>query len=251
MWPDRLKNIYFTYLFLIRATHSVRETLLNYDYGPDKALILPLLEEMYSSELVCSSPFDESSMFQDPNTEHLKGALRSKFRNISSIMDCVTCETCKVLKISFFISFFLLFLSSPPHQIFLPSFFDFFFDFFSFSLFSFVSQIHAKLQILGIGTALRVLLDEDENVPPELEPNEVIALVNSLLKFSESIQIYHHMAEREQTKIVRSLRILVVAMSFILFIVCQAVFALFKRNPSATETSNSNSKNPSRKPKSQ
>ena len=28
--------------------------------------------------------------------KQLKDTLRAKFRNISSIMDCVSCETCKV-----------------------------------------------------------------------------------------------------------------------------------------------------------
>src|SRR5690606_39220538 len=44
----------------------------------------------------CSPTFNESEMFNDTSKAELKRELRSKFRNISEIMDCITCETCKV-----------------------------------------------------------------------------------------------------------------------------------------------------------
>jgi hypothetical protein len=56
-------------------------------------------------------------------------------------------------------------------------------------------KIHAKLQMLGIGTALKILLPkktEDLN----LQRNEVIALINTFHKFSESVHIVSLMRER-------------------------------------------------------
>jgi hypothetical protein len=33
MWPDRLHNLYFTYLFLQRAINKAERELLTYDYS--------------------------------------------------------------------------------------------------------------------------------------------------------------------------------------------------------------------------
>lgn len=53
-------------------------------------------------------------------------------------------------------------------------------------------KIHAKLQMLGIGTALKVMLSSNWN----LQRNEIIALINTFHKFSESIRIIKLMRER-------------------------------------------------------
>merc|ERR1712173_72869 len=55
-------------------------------------------------------------------------------------------------------------------------------------------RIHGKLSMLGIGTAMKILLDEDEQQP--LQRNELIALVNTLYKFSESIRVMELMRAR-------------------------------------------------------
>eukprot|EP00696_Hemimastix_kukwesjijk_P019398 gnl/Hemi2/864_TR312_c0_g1_i1.p2 gnl/Hemi2/864_TR312_c0_g1~~gnl/Hemi2/864_TR312_c0_g1_i1.p2 ORF type:complete len:244 (-),score=90.64 gnl/Hemi2/864_TR312_c0_g1_i1:381-1112(-) len=54
-------------------------------------------------------------------------------------------------------------------------------------------RIHGKLQILGIGTALRIVLADDEDARRPLHRNEIIALVQTLTKFSNSIDIIHKM----------------------------------------------------------
>lgn len=54
-------------------------------------------------------------------------------------------------------------------------------------------RIHGKLSMLGIATALKVLLDQDEVY---LQRNEIIALINTLYKFSESIRFIDLMRDR-------------------------------------------------------
>lgn len=55
-------------------------------------------------------------------------------------------------------------------------------------------RIHGKLSMLGIASALKVLLDQDEVI--HLQRNEAIALINTLYKFSESIRIIDLMRQR-------------------------------------------------------
>jgi hypothetical protein len=149
-----LKNIYFTYLFLARAISKAKEELTTFRYDTGKATedarTRQLMTELLGHQLLCSPTFDESLMFRNSDAHHLREDLRTRFRNISQIMDCVECETCK---------------------------------------------IHAKLQMLGIGTALKILLPKDGN-GSDLQRNEVIALINTFHKFSETVKIVELMRER-------------------------------------------------------
>eukprot|EP00455_Lapot_gusevi_P034898 TRINITY_DN3861_c0_g1_i3.p1 TRINITY_DN3861_c0_g1~~TRINITY_DN3861_c0_g1_i3.p1 ORF type:complete len:119 (+),score=51.21 TRINITY_DN3861_c0_g1_i3:33-359(+) len=58
--------------------------------------------------------------------------------------------------------------------------------------------LHGKLQILGIGTALKILFSDAQNLT--LQRNEVIALINTLGKFSHAINIVQSFTETEQTR---------------------------------------------------
>merc|ERR1711988_1823425 len=49
-------------------------------------------------------------------------------------------------------------------------------------------KLWGKLQVLGVGTALKILLSEAEGVPYDLERNEIVALFNTLTKLSSSIE---------------------------------------------------------------
>ena len=87
----------------------------------------------------------------------------------------------------------------------------------------------------GIGTALRILLDDSvggrEGVggqqEVELQRNEAIALVNSLLKFAESIEIFIKMGARESERVWRNVCVfmfsLSVAISLVLFTLLKMV----------------------------
>ena len=60
-------------------------------------------------------------------------------------------------------------------------------------------KLWGKLQILGMGTALRILFDEDGAGVPMLNRNEVIALINFMGRLSSSVE-----AIREMTELVAS-----------------------------------------------
>eukprot|EP00268_Persea_americana_P016446 TRINITY_DN1779_c0_g1_i2.p2 TRINITY_DN1779_c0_g1~~TRINITY_DN1779_c0_g1_i2.p2 ORF type:complete len:136 (+),score=28.95 TRINITY_DN1779_c0_g1_i2:2708-3115(+) len=58
-------------------------------------------------------------------------------------------------------------------------------------------RLWGKLQVLGLGTALKILFSvnghEHLNQPLQLQRNEVIALVNLLNRLSESVKLVHEM----------------------------------------------------------
>lgn len=54
-------------------------------------------------------------------------------------------------------------------------------------------KVYGKMQILGIGTALRILLNEDTK---ELTRNELVAFVNTIAKWTESVQIIKRMKSK-------------------------------------------------------
>jgi len=155
-FPDRLKNIYFTFVYLLRAATKASSFLKFYDYYTanvvDDQKTIALVDSLFSQPLLCSSAtFDETTMFKGEQAA-LKREFMQKFRNISEIMDCVSCQSCK---------------------------------------------IHAKLQVLGIATATKILMADDPSTIIGLQRNEIIALVNTLQKFSDSIQIVQQMRRRE------------------------------------------------------
>jgi ERO1-like protein alpha len=157
MFPERLKNIYFSFVYVLRAAIKASPFMTQYNYytanPEDDTKVSALIHQLFTHQLLCSSAtFDESTMFKGERAS-LKREFMQKFRNISEIMDCVSCQTCKV---------------------------------------------HAKLQILGIATATKILMAEDNNIIAGLQRNEIIALVNTLQKFSDAIQIIHHMREIEK-----------------------------------------------------
>lgn len=170
-----LKNIYFSYLFIARAIAKAKDVLLSFDvntgHEKEDALTKELLAKLLSQQLLCSPTFDESLMFRDADSLKLRDDLQSRFRNISQIMDCVECETCKVeekKKLGFSV------------------------------FYKGKKKIHAKLQMLGIGTALKILLPKKGNDVLILQRNEVIALLNTFQKLSESVRIVTLMRERVQ-----------------------------------------------------
>eukprot|EP01086_Lenisia_limosa_P011854 TRINITY_DN3863_c0_g1_i1.p1 TRINITY_DN3863_c0_g1~~TRINITY_DN3863_c0_g1_i1.p1 ORF type:complete len:451 (-),score=82.55 TRINITY_DN3863_c0_g1_i1:7-1359(-) len=156
VFPDRAKNIYFSFLFLTKALSRISDHLneMSLDTGDQAA---DLVTKNLMSKLTAHPIIDEverfelSHMFASQDKAQLRSEFQKKFVNITQMMDCVGCETCK---------------------------------------------IHAKLQLLGLGTALKVLLANETDIPTvvaTLQRNEVIALVNSLAKFTSALHIFDEM----------------------------------------------------------
>jgi ERO1-like protein alpha len=124
-------------------------------------------------------------MFSSPDKAPLLRQFRTKFLNISRIMDCVGCEKCRV---------------------------------------------HGKLQILGLGTALKILFTgkgEEKLKVGELtlQRNEIVALINTLGKFSNAVQIVHAM---RRVAFVHRLRFYLYIFLFALFVLT-AAFVVVRR----------------------
>lgn len=153
-YPERVRNLYFTFLFVLRAVTKAADYLSQAEYSTgnpleDKhtqSLIIQLVNNR-QLQAACPIPFDEAKLWRGQNVHDLKRQIQLQFRNISALMDCVGCEKCR---------------------------------------------LWGKLQILGVGTALKILFSVDSGnsvgQPLQLQRNEVIALINLLNRLSESVQ---------------------------------------------------------------
>ncbi|XAR68222.1 hypothetical protein NMG60_11003280 [Bertholletia excelsa] len=158
-YPERVRNLYFTFLFVLRAVTKAADYLeqAEYDTGnhmEDLKTQSLMRQLLYNPKLqaACPLPFDEAKLWQGQSGPELKQQIQKQFRNISALMDCVGCEKCR---------------------------------------------LWGKLQVLGLGTALKILFSVDgQNEPIQilhLQRNEVIALVNLLNRLSESVKLVHEM----------------------------------------------------------
>ncbi|KAN0111305.1 Endoplasmic Reticulum Oxidoreductin 1 (ERO1) domain containing protein [Russula decolorans] len=150
--PERLQYIYFNTVLLLRAVARLGPYLSAYDYcasgtHEDDAITYGRLEKILQIARVAGK-FDETALFKGENANVLKEEFKQHFRNVSRIMDCVGCDKCR---------------------------------------------LWGKVQTTGLGTAMKVLFELDEkNLDPRLNANllqrsEVVALINTLHRFSESL----------------------------------------------------------------
>ncbi|MBA0568795.1 hypothetical protein Golob_006263, partial [Gossypium lobatum] len=158
-YPNRVENLYFTFLFVLRAVTKAAEYLeqAEYDTGnPTEDLKTQSLMKqlLYDPKLqaACPLPFDEAKLWKGRRGPELKQKIQAQFKNISAVMDCVGCEKCR---------------------------------------------LWGKLQVSGLGTALKILfsVNDEENLIQilQLQRNEVIALMNLLNRLSESVKFVHEM----------------------------------------------------------
>ncbi|GAA5853012.1 hypothetical protein JCM8547_004768 [Rhodosporidiobolus lusitaniae] len=96
--PERLENMYFTYVLLLRAlARSGPPLVKTLNDTAASTEELERLEGLVKTANGCPSTFDEGSMFLGgPEAELLKSEFKSHFRNVSRIMDCVGCEKCRL-----------------------------------------------------------------------------------------------------------------------------------------------------------
>eukprot|EP00471_Norrisiella_sphaerica_P001622 CAMPEP_0184483904 /NCGR_PEP_ID=MMETSP0113_2-20130426/5582_1 /TAXON_ID=91329 /ORGANISM="Norrisiella sphaerica, Strain BC52" /LENGTH=1180 /DNA_ID=CAMNT_0026864573 /DNA_START=183 /DNA_END=3725 /DNA_ORIENTATION=- len=174
--PERIKNLHFAFVVLLRAVRKAGPQLLKMDYSTDnQATALPpderggntraLVTRLLQTDLLAScnevfGAFDETLLFQSRRdstpVSHLKRHFKQVFRNVSQILDCVSCQKCK---------------------------------------------LHGKLSLLGLGTALKTLLLPPSLLDEGLPREEVVALINTLGKFSKAIQGVRDLSRMHQAKV--------------------------------------------------
>ncbi|KAI0695468.1 endoplasmic oxidoreductin [Cytidiella melzeri] len=151
-YPERLENIYFNTVLLLRAVARIGPYLSAYDYCGDgthqnDAYTLEKLNSVIGTAKTVGR-FDETVLFRGDNANILKEEFKQHFRNVSRIMDCVGCDKCR---------------------------------------------LWGKIQTSGVGTALKILFELDETaLDPKinqalLSRSEVVALINTLHRFTESL----------------------------------------------------------------
>ncbi|KAK3819749.1 MAG: endoplasmic reticulum Oxidoreductin 1-domain-containing protein [Benniella sp.] len=157
MHPERLENIYFDYVVMLRAVSKISDFLAGYQYltgdeTVDKG-ILASVKELVELVKKCPPTFDEKLLFledQGPLSQGnaLKHQFRDHFRNVTRIMDCVGCEKCR---------------------------------------------LWGKIQTQGLGTALKILFSYDDaslhghKAGNVLTRSEIVTLINTFNRLSESI----------------------------------------------------------------
>lgn len=151
--PERLQNVYFDYVLLLRALSRLSDSSENFSLRSGDSIEDPSavaqLDQLISDARACPTTFDERQMFNGQNREslELKQEFRQHFRNISTIMDCVGCDKCR---------------------------------------------LWGKLQVNGIGTALKLLFNGNEEgerrEKVRLQKSELVALVNAAHRIAESLR---------------------------------------------------------------
>jgi hypothetical protein len=99
--PHRLRNLYFSFLFVLRAIDKAAPYFERYQFftgntAEDAHVKAQVARIVRLAERVRA--FDESVMFggDQVTAEQLKMQFRNKFTNISRIMDCVGCTKCRL-----------------------------------------------------------------------------------------------------------------------------------------------------------
>ncbi|KAF8342179.1 uncharacterized protein EI90DRAFT_3150264 [Cantharellus anzutake] len=147
--PERLQHLYFNNVLLLRAVSRVGPYLSAYSLDDEEKGADELLDNVLNIAKSAGA-FDETALFRGNDAKILKEEFKDHFRNVSLIMDCVGCDKCR---------------------------------------------LWGKIQVTGIAAALKILFEMDENaLDPQLNRNlltrwEVVALINTLRLFSESLKI--------------------------------------------------------------
>ncbi|KAJ3568857.1 hypothetical protein NP233_g5439 [Leucocoprinus birnbaumii] len=151
--PERLQYIYFNTILLLRAAHRLGPYLSAFDYcstgkHEDDAETWGHLAKVLQIAKDAGK-FDETVLFRGENANVLKEEFKTHFRNVTRIMDCVGCDKCR---------------------------------------------LWGKVQTTGLATALKILFELEEKAlnpktnPDLLHRSEVVALFNTLFRFSESLK---------------------------------------------------------------
>ena len=190
--PEYIRNLHFTYVVLLRALSKASTFLYQYDFNvantddpllhseEDIVMTQKLVRRLLDSSILQScqsvfSAFDESLMFQE---ENFTSSSNTSLSSASIFPTFLSNHTSSANNDNQKVDVALL------RQNFKGIFHN------VSSILDCVQcqqcKLHGKLVMLGYGAALKILLNQ--NSVPELEYNEIIALINTVIKFSEAIK---------------------------------------------------------------
>jgi hypothetical protein len=112
-FPERLGNVYFNAVLLLRAVARAAPYFHAYDIaitppslrleeGTARAAVDDATHASFERVLALAeradiaSSFEERAFFTDPDAPLVMDQFKSHFRNVSRIMDCVGCDKCRM-----------------------------------------------------------------------------------------------------------------------------------------------------------
>lgn len=99
-FPERISNLYFNYALVLRAVTKLGPYLKDYTFCSgdpvQDAATNAKVQALTSKAAEVPQIFDEGLMFVNGEGPSLKEDFRSRFRNVSRIMDCVGCDKCRL-----------------------------------------------------------------------------------------------------------------------------------------------------------
>jgi hypothetical protein len=113
--PERLKNLHFAYVVLLRALERATPFLYNFPFAAGEDVeedkyTMRLVQRLLDSHVLKSASgvfgaFDEQRMFASPKSSapsssvaredkvvELKTKFKGVFQNVSAVLDCVSCQ---------------------------------------------------------------------------------------------------------------------------------------------------------------
>ena len=96
-----LKNLYFTYLTVLKAIVKAENLWRSYpfstgDAGENDATRAAVLDLVQQAQLYCDMAVDEEALFQTPDRSDVLDEMRQHLRQITEIMNCVGCLKCRL-----------------------------------------------------------------------------------------------------------------------------------------------------------
>lgn len=95
-----LKNLYFVYLLEMRAFAKAAPYLSLQSYftgdSDEDDMVRTWVNKLLKEIVDFPMHFDESLLFKDDRASNLKNEFRTRFHNVTSIIDCAACEKCRL-----------------------------------------------------------------------------------------------------------------------------------------------------------
>lgn len=99
--PERIKNLFYTYVFLIHTIDTLSELLPKYTYDTESKYTNEMIQNKmvwfghYINNLL-DPELIESDLFVNINKDEFVDVIKPRFHNITKLLDCIGCNICKL-----------------------------------------------------------------------------------------------------------------------------------------------------------